>query len=197
MLLLNDLLDLSKLEAGKMQMQRQATDPCSLIEEAISEFEALARSRGIELSARLEAQPLLSIDATRMLQVLRNLLSNALKFTPTGGQVVVACRLLPDAGGGARGRQLELSVCDDGIGIPEDELETVFDKFVQSSQTKTGAGGTGLGLAICREIVTAHGGSIRARNNLPPAHGAAFVVCLPLDVSALALALVPALGDAS
>lgn len=195
LLLLNDLLDLSKLEAGKMQMQRQPTDPCSLIEEVISEFEALARSRGIELSAKLEAQPLLGIDATRMLQVLRNLLSNALKFTPAGGRVAVACRLLPAVGGGARGRQLELSVCDDGIGIPEDELETVFDKFVQSSQTKTGAGGTGLGLAICREIVTAHGGSICARNNLPPAHGAAFVVCLPLD--ACAQALVPAQGEAS
>ena len=194
LLLLNDLLDLSKLEAGKMVMQRQRTDLGRLIDEAMAEFEALARSRGIELRAGLLAQTSLCIDATRMLQVLRNLLSNALKFTPAGGRVEVTCRLLPAPDGDAPGSFLELCVRDDGIGIPEDELEAVFDKFVQSSTTNTGAGGTGLGLAISREIVAAHGGSIRARNNLPPARGASFLVCLPLEAAEAVPA--PALTEA-
>ncbi len=182
LLLLNDLLDLSKLEAGKMFMQPQRTDLNGLIDEALAEIEALARSRGIELRARLEKQPMLCIDPTRIMQVLHNLLSNALKFTPAGGCVLVSCGVTAAADGDVRQRQVELCVSDDGIGIPEDELEVVFDKFVQSSKTNTGAGGTGLGLAISREIVVAHGGSIRARNNAPPARGASFVVRLPLDV---------------
>nr|MBP6801975.1 hypothetical protein [Zoogloea sp.] len=80
------------------------------------------------------------------------------------------------AGGGAAA--LRLVVSDEGVGIPPDELLCVFDKFVQSSRTRTGAGGTGLGLAICREIVEAHGGRIEACNN--PAGGAEFTVTLPL-----------------
>ena len=195
LLLLNDLLDLSKLEAGKMVMQRQRTDLGGLIDEAMAEFEALARSRGIELAANLDAQLLLGIDTARMLQVLRNLLSNALKFTPAGGRVLVSCGLIAPADGAAGQRQIELRVSDDGIGIPEDELEAVFDKFVQSSKTKTGAGGTGLGLAISREIVVAHGGSIRACNNAPPARGATLVVCLPL--AALEAAPAAVLSDVS
>jgi signal transduction histidine kinase len=119
--------------------------------------------------------------------VLHNLLGNAIKFTPEGRHIVVeiaadqvpagrrasdAGRLLP---------ALRLTVADEGIGIPPGELETVFEKFAQSSLTGTGAGGTGLGLAICREIVRAHRGIIRARNR--PQGGAAFDVLLPLDIA--------------
>lgn len=83
---------------------------------------------------------------------------------------------------------LELRCIDEGVGIPEAELEAVFDKFVQSSKTKTGAGGTGLGLAICREIAQAHGGSIVASNLPAPQTGAVFTVCLPRRLPVVAAA---------
>jgi len=182
--LLNDLLDLSKFEAGKMSMNRQRTDVAALIGEAIAEVEALARSRAIDVRLSVTGTAVASLDSMRMLQVLRNLLSNAIKFTPEGGEIRVACEAI-SAGDGAEAG-LKLLVRDTGVGIPEQELETVFDKFVQSSKTKTGAGGTGLGLAICREIVAAHGGTIRASNNPQPETGATFHVWLPVTESARA-----------
>lgn len=123
-------------------------------------------------------------DPTRIGQVVRNLVWNAVKFTPPGRRVRVrieatdlpAGRRQDDAGTLAGWR---LTVTDEGVGIPESELDAVFEKFVQSSKTKSGAGGTGLGLAICREIVTAHGGRIWARNN--SAGGADLIVELPRE----------------
>jgi signal transduction histidine kinase/CHASE1-domain containing sensor protein len=172
LMLLNDLLDLSKLEAGKMDMNLQSADPAALMREAIAEAEALAGQGGVRLELHAPAQALAArLDAPRLLQVLRNLLSNAIKFSPQGG--VVRLELAEEQ------RGIIVTVRDEGVGIPEDELEAVFDKFVQSSKTKTGAGGTGLGLAICREIVQAHGGSIHASNNSPPQRGAVFAMCLP------------------
>ena len=178
--LLNDLLDLSKLEAGKMEMQRQAVDVGAMVADALAEAEALARARRIRLVMRAAGEVRASIDSMRMLQVLRNLLSNAIKFTPECGYVEVTCRVVGEGGPGPSESYIEILVRDTGVGIPEAELEAVFDKFVQSSKTKTGAGGTGLGLAICREILAAHGGSVHARNNAPPQAGATFVVRLPL-----------------
>ncbi|MDB5805664.1 MAG: domain S-box protein [Betaproteobacteria bacterium] len=179
--LLNDLLDLSKLEAGKMEMQLRDTDPAGLIRDATAEAEALATSHCVRIELDVPPMALSAqLDGARMLQVLRNLLSNAIKFSPPGGTVAIELRALPavQCGDGAGG-WIEIAMRDEGIGIPEGELEAVFDKFVQSSKTKTGAGGTGLGLAICREIVHAHGGDIGARNNPPPARGACFVLRLP------------------
>jgi signal transduction histidine kinase len=118
-----------------------------------------------------------------MLQVMANLLSNAIKFSPPGGRVQVSLRAVPMRTGEDNGDPatagIEIRVRDEGIGIPEDELEAVFDKFVQSSKTKTGAGGTGLGLAICREIVGAHRGAVYANNNPSPALGACFTMVIP------------------
>lgn len=122
-------------------------------------------------------------DHKRMEQVFRNLLGNAIKFTPAGKRINIeivadampAGRRADDAG---TQRALRLSVADEGVGIPESELDTVFEKFTQSSLTATGAGGTGLGLAICREIVHAHRGIIRASNRA--AGGAVFDVLLPM-----------------
>ena len=179
LLLLNDLLDLSKFEAGKMEMRRQLTDLRGLINDASAEVEALARSREIVLLVQVSGAQTAWVDSSRMLQVLRNLLSNAIKFSPAGGRVMLRCAWQPAAAGAADAPLLELRVSDEGIGIPDHELEAVFDKFVQSSKTKTGAGGTGLGLAICREIMAAHGGTIHACNNPAPAHGATFVLRFP------------------
>jgi signal transduction histidine kinase len=109
-------------------------------------------------------------DPNRLLQVLRNLLSNAIKFTPEGGQISVDFA--------RAGKDLVMSIEDQGAGIPEDEVDLIFDKFAQSSRTKSGAGGTGLGLAICREIMQAHHGTISASNR--PEGGARLLLTMPL-----------------
>ncbi|MDD5249558.1 MAG: PAS domain-containing protein, partial [Rhodocyclaceae bacterium] len=181
--LVNDLLDLSKLEAGKMPIDAGSVDLAQLAREVAHDLEAMIEARHQRL---LFAPPHCNThvggDAVRLAQVVRNVLSNALKFTPAGRHVMVefAAAELP---GGRRAEDsgmlpaLRMTIADDGIGIPEAELETVFDKFFQSSKTRTGAGGTGLGLAICKEIVLAHRGTIAARNR--PEGGAAFDVILP------------------
>ncbi|MBL8384919.1 MAG: PAS domain S-box protein [Burkholderiales bacterium] len=179
--LLNDLLDLSKLEAGKMQLHRQVTDVAALIDDAIAECDTLARTKDVRLAAAVSGAVSARIDALRVSQVLRNLLSNAIKFCNAGGEVRLECAIVAARGGEPAGDVLEIRVSDSGIGIPEDEMETVFDKFVQSSKTRSGAGGTGLGLAICREIAVAHGGTIRAVSPPPPATGAVLVLRLPAN----------------
>lgn len=181
--LLNHLLDLSKLEAGKMVIDQQPEDLLGLLREVAGEFEAAIESKplvlvvepvGVETTARL--------DAMRIKQVIGNLLSNAIKFTPAGRTIRLSISHA-EVRAGHRATDttvvpaLCLRVADEGVGIPQGELETVFDKFIQSSRTRTGAGGTGLGLAICKEIVEAHRGTIRAVNN--PAGGATLEVLLP------------------
>ncbi|HEX5801681.1 MAG TPA: ATP-binding protein, partial [Azospira sp.] len=181
--LVNDLLELSKLEAGKMRIEPMPQDVAALVREVAGEIEALAGERRVRIEILPTAiETTAAIDGKRIGQVVRNVLSNAVKYSPVGGVVRVSfadARL-------ARGRRasdatevaaLAIEVRDAGVGIPESELETIFDKFVQSTRTNTGAGGTGLGLSISREIVLAHRGSIRACNN--PDGGASFIVVLP------------------
>lgn len=185
--LVSDLLDLSKIEAGKMPIEPQASDLVALLREVAAEFEALAQER--KLIWRLppaEATAPAWVDPVRFAQVLRNVLSNAMKFSPDGAAIHVRV----DAASLVLGRRAadraapvaawRIAVIDEGVGIPEDELETVFDSFVQSSATRTGAGGTGLGLTICREIVAAHRGSIVARNRAEG--GAEFEILVPSTV---------------
>ena len=172
--LLNNLLDLSKLEAGKMQLDCAEHSCGELVDRIAEEFSALMTEKQLTLEYCLEdPQQSLWCDRTRAEQVIRNLLSNACKFSQPGAPVVIASAVHESLD------SLEISVSDCGIGIPEEELEIVFDKFAQSSKTKNGAGGTGLGLAICREIVDAHGGTIKAMNN--QFGGATFSVLLPLN----------------
>ncbi len=156
LVLLGDLLDLARMESGRMEFTFRPMDPIRLVEATAAEFTPEARARGIGLGiASGGAGVRFPLDEARFMQVLRNLVSNALKFSPEGSTISLVL------GQGEEGRH-RLSVIDEGVGIPEDELDLVFDKFVQSSQTRTGAGGTGLGLAICREIIEAHGGHIMA-----------------------------------
>jgi len=176
--LLNDLLDLSKLEAGAMHYDFGHHPVTSVAAPAMQEFATLAAERRISLS--LEAEDIrLWCDPMRIGQVLRNLLSNAIRFTPGEGavRVVIESTVIGEAPGGMPG--VRMVVADNGVGIPDGELETVFDKFVQSSKTRSGAGGTGLGLAICREIVGQHRGSIRAEAT--PGGGATIVMLLPRE----------------
>lgn len=187
LMLLNDLLDLAKLEAGMMEYRWEAFDIGALAAEAVGEYAVLGREKGVsvvtdETVAAAQSAGAVWGDRLRVGQVLRNLLSNAIKFSPAGTTVRVhwgevasndeAPRSLRSAD-----RLVRLSVSDRGIGIPPEELGRIFDKFVQSSRTTTGAGGTGLGLSICREIVAAHGGVIWADNN--PDGGTTFHVALP------------------
>ncbi len=188
LVLVNDLLDLSKLESGHAALHVAPADLLELVETARGELAALTAERNLQVSVENRAGDcLLECDGERVLQVLRNLLANAIKFTPPGNRIRVSlAETTVTASHGARIAGLEVEVADEGVGIPEDELESVFGKFVQSSKTATGAGGTGLGLAICREIVDSHGGRIHAENN--PQGGAVFRFCLPLAQPALELA---------
>lgn len=185
LILLNDLLDLSKMDAGAMHYDIEHGDLRTTVQSVLHEIDPLARERGVRLDLEPAAVNTHAwFDASRLAQVVRNLAWNAVKFTPAGRRVrlriegteLPAGRRQADAG---QVPALRLTVSDEGVGIPESELDAVFEKFVQSSKTKSGAGGTGLGLAICREIVTAHGGRIFARNN--PAGGADLVVELPRE----------------
>ena len=176
--LVDDLLDLARLEAGRATLNFVPTDLVALEHSVRHGLEAILASKKLHVVVRVEsADSSVVLDMQRMSQVMLNLISNAIKFSPAGGEItwVIADDWL-DAEGGTRNPALRLTLEDQGVGIPEAELETIFDKFVQSSKTKSGAGGTGLGLAICREIVLAHGGRIGARNL---ACGAAFDVLLP------------------
>jgi PAS domain S-box-containing protein len=183
MSLLDDLLDLSKLEAGRMNFDMTRHEVDEVIRTAAGEFRMLADERQISLritSATGDTRAW--CDTARLLQVFRNLLSNALKFSPPGSIVdIELCDGLVEEstpGGVNRSRRaLCVHVHDQGCGLPEDETETIFQKFVQSSKTKSGAGGTGLGLAICREIVHEHRGRISASNRA--GGGATFTVIIP------------------
>jgi signal transduction histidine kinase len=169
--LVNDLLDLSKLEAGRMVCNLQLTSVGDLVEVVVDEFNSLCAQRQVSVVYKPQNEDTsTTVDPERFKQVIRNLLSNAVKFSPPQGTIDVRVRRLP--------RALLISVRDEGPGIPADELELVFDKFVQSSKTKSGSGGTGLGLAICREIVAAHKGRIWVENNSGP--GCTFYCDLPL-----------------
>ncbi len=183
LLLINDLLDLAKLEAGKTHVQPKLLDVLPVVRDAAAELEPLLVNKGLRITlAENSCSTSAMCDAQPFAQVMRNLLSNAIKFSPAHGEITVSFA----QGSVAAGRRsednavpaLSITVADQGVGIPHEELDAIFDKFMQSSKTRTGAGGTGLGLSICREIIHAHHGSIVACNN--PGPGASFIIHLPL-----------------
>ena len=173
--LLNDLLDLSKMESGKMGYKRERGDFKEVVELALTELAPLLKRKNLQLRANLgELDTVAVFDKHKMIQVLVNLVSNAIKFSSAGSEISIELsedRLPGDEPG------LRCRVIDQGPGIPESELKAVFAKFIQSSKTKTGAGGTGLGLAICQRIIEAHGGRIWAENSKPK--GAIFTFVIP------------------
>lgn len=175
LLLVNDLLDLAKLEAGKMAYHFTTQHLRALLDSCLQELEPLVLKKQLIIEfCQAEWDDQLHCDAARLQQVFANLLSNAIKFSPVGGVVTITyrrARISEQAG-------LRLSISDQGSGIPPGEEEHIFDKFVQSSKHKAGTGGTGLGLAISREIVRAHGGAIHGENRSEG--GAVFTVLLPL-----------------
>ena len=207
--LVNDLLDLAKIESAMGAFGPMPTDLRPLAKAVAQELQALMLRRQLRLAMHLPCEPLVArVDALRLQQVLRNLLANAIKFAPEGSEIRLELASRPgtglligpgvpdaalgdsgDSGGNGRAdpwstadgsrapAEVVLTVADTGPGVPDEELETIFEPFVQSSATKNGSGGTGLGLTICRKIVAAHGGRITARNRADG--GAVFEVLLP------------------
>lgn len=180
--LLNDLLDLAKLESGKFECNFEMCDIRDHIQQVMADVDPLLTAKQIEVKVEMEEGTCTTVnaDCKLMTQIIMNLLSNAIKFSPNSSTIHIDLSegSLPNGLEGAR-PALKMSIRDEGIGIPENELESIFDKFVQSSKTKSGAGGTGLGLPIARESILMHGGTIRASNL--PSGGACFDVLLPYD----------------
>jgi len=172
-LLINDLLDLSKLEAGKVQLVREPVAIEKVIDEPIAVFKNWAQTKAIRIEKRIqEGLPQLNIDANRIIQVINNLMGNAIKFTPDNGTITVDALLAED-------KEIQISLKDTGIGISEEELPKVFNKFYQvSGNLKTDIRGTGIGLTIAKEIVELHGGRIWAESEV--GRGAKFIFTLPL-----------------
>ena len=187
--LLNDLLDLSKLESGRMVYQHTRINLATIVQAVTNELDPLLKAKHLTLTFQPPDIPtLIHGDELCLAQVVRNLLSNAIKFTLDGTEVhiTLAATTLPRERGKTPQNPtsaIALTIIDQGIGFPPEEAEVIFDKFVQSSKSKNSAGGTGLGLAICKEIITAHHGYIRAENR--PDGGTAFTVVLPQDYQSL------------
>jgi signal transduction histidine kinase len=169
--LVEDLLFLSQNHPGKMPLELRSADLGQIAARAVEEMRPEARRKNIDLALSATAAPCLPVDATRIAQVLGNLISNAVKFTPEGGMVQV--------GLGTEGDQAVLAVADTGVGIPAADRERIFDRFFRSAiATRQAIPGTGLGLAIARDIVAAHDGTITVESD--EGRGSTFKIWLPL-----------------
>ncbi|HJW84619.1 MAG TPA: response regulator, partial [Anaerolineae bacterium] len=171
--LINDILDISKIEAGKMELSKEDIDLHDIVKGVMSTAIALVKDKQVQLRMELpDKLPPIQADARRVRQVILNLVSNAAKFTEKG-HIVTRVE--------ARPREVEICVSDTGTGIPDDKLEHIFEEFTQvDASTTRKAGGTGLGLAITRRFVELHGGRIWVESQL--GLGSTFTFTLPLHV---------------
>jgi len=163
--LIEDLLDVARIEAGMFVVHLSTEELLPILQEVHAVFEGQARRRGIRLVAECLGEPKARIDRDRIIQALANLLDNALRLTPEGGRVVLGAR--------ERGGSVELSVSDNGPGIEPELLERLFDRFAQSSSA---GGGAGLGLGIVKGVAEAHGGEVIVRS--VPGEGSTFTILL-------------------
>jgi PAS domain S-box-containing protein len=169
--LINDLLDLSKIEAGQFELRQELFLMDAVLEEALFSVQPRATAKLVEIRIGVSIPTIVYADRLRFKQILHNLLTNAIKFTPGGGTVWVESA--------TRDGFAEVSVLDTGIGIPEDQHQAVFDKFYQvQASTKGGPEGTGLGLAITKRLVEQHGGRIWLKST--PGKGCCFTFTVPL-----------------
>ncbi len=169
--LIDDLRTLALAESGALRLQKELTDPSVLLNETAASFRAQSEAAGVKLSVSLDGEadlPLVELDPARIHEVLTNLIANALRYTPAGGEICV--RGWAD---GERG-QLGVSVSDTGPGIAADVLPHIFDRFYKSADSR----GMGLGLAIAKNLVAAHGGEISAQS--APGKGTTIQFTLPL-----------------
>ncbi|MEZ5840810.1 MAG: ATP-binding protein [Hyphomicrobiales bacterium] len=186
--IINDILDLSKIEAGRLTLERTEVTPASLAGDIVELFWDRATGKGLDIAAYVSPRVPAGVfaDPVRLHQVLSNLVNNAIKFTETGS-VTIEMDGEQIAGRTAR---IDVAVIDTGIGIPEDRQDTIFEMFAQADQTTTRRfGGTGLGLAICRRLVDAMGGDLKVRSKEGEGSSFYFSIEVELDTAAAPLHL--------
>jgi signal transduction histidine kinase len=174
--LLNDLLDLARSDAGRLSIQPRPTEVAPLVEDVVRTMRAQTEAGGQQLREHIQpGLPPIDVEPDRIRQILMNLLTNAHEYTPEGASIEVSAR--------AVGAEVEISVSDDGPGIPEEQLQRIFDRFTRGDAGLTQrVGGTGLGLAISKSLAEAHGGSISAESTV--GHGSTFRLRLPIAAGA-------------
>jgi signal transduction histidine kinase len=174
--LLNDLLDLARSDAGRLSIQPRPTEVAPLVEDVVRTMRAQTEAAGQQLREDVPpGLPPIEVEPDRIRQILMNLLTNAHEYTPEGASIGVAARTL--------GAEVEITVSDNGPGIPEEQLQRIFDRFTRGDAGLTQrVGGTGLGLAISKSLAEAHGGSIGAESTV--GQGSTFRLRLPIATGA-------------
>ena len=187
--LLNDLLDLARSDAGRLALRREPTELAPLIDDVVRTMRAQTDAANQALTEQIEPNlPPVYVEPGRIRQILVNLITNAHEYSPERASVQVSARVV--------GTDVEISVSDDGPGIPEPQLEHIFDRFVRGDAGLTQrVGGTGLGLAISKSLVELHGGTIRAESAVGV--GSTFSIRLPVSPSEAAVAPSPATAEPS
>ncbi|MBV6442332.1 MAG: hybrid sensor histidine kinase/response regulator [Haliscomenobacteraceae bacterium CHB4] len=178
--LVNQMLDLSKLESGKLSLHPQQGDVVNFLKYLAESFHSLAKSKNVRIHFLNDIETLtMDFDAERLQQVVSNLLSNAIKFTPEGGQVYFSLSSDSNSGKGGSNQTLVIKVKDTGVGIPEEHLANIFDRFYQVGDSHTRHGeGTGIGLALVKELVKLMDGGISVHSTA--GKGTEFTVTLPV-----------------
>ena len=173
--LVEDLLDIAKIESGKMRIRLVPSRLDKIIEDACYSLDTWARSKDIQMIKNIDKTfPVIPLDPSKMTQVLNNLIGNAIKFTPQGGKITIIAAWHPD------GRRVQVSVTDTGAGIAKANIPKLFHRFEQFGDQQ-GISGTGLGLSIAKEIVERHGGEITLHTESKK--GSTFTFTLPLKQS--------------
>jgi len=170
--LVNSLLDISKMEAGRMELVRRPTDLAKLVANTFDQLAPLAKDGDIALTRHIEGDCQVLADDDKISRVLTNLVDNALKFTPPGGTVTVQVEPMPD-----QAEFVRCAVRDTGPGISPEHLERIFDRFVQAPSGGGARPGTGLGLTFCKLVIEAHGGRIWVESK--GSEGSTFYFTLP------------------
>jgi len=180
--LIEDVLDLSKIRAGKIEWHLKKLHSASVIQKAIDSVHSLLLKKDLRIFTQIEERlPMFRADEDRIIQVLTNLVGNAIKFTPHGGEIRIAAKLLEGRRSEDRRNFIDISVSDTGIGISEGDLSRIFDEYSQCRDTLSEIPkGTGLGLPICREIVSRHRGNIWAESK--KGTGSTFHITLPVEL---------------
>lgn len=172
--MINELMDLSKIEAGKVELRAQELSLAELFADVLDVFRPLAQRKGVALDVTSDERlPHVQADRDKLYEVLANLLENAVKFTPARGRVEITTKVLND-------RYLEVEVSDTGCGIPQEHLARIFDKFYQVQSISSNHGGAGLGLAIAKGLVELHGGTMAVES--APGQGSQFSFTLPYRI---------------
>jgi PAS domain S-box-containing protein len=168
--LVNDALDLARIQAGQMHLQPECIDVASMLQDAVAMLRPLAESKSIQVQTSVPEALAARADRRRLQQAVLNLLSNAIKFTPTGGSI--------DVEAVAKAEAVEITVSDTGIGVPPDEHERIFEEFAQLECERSESEGTGLGLALARKLVHLMGGQLILVRSVP-GRGSVFAIRLP------------------